>query len=71
MKNVGIIANPFSGRDIRRFTSFAFSVTNPEKENMVTRMISVVRIPDFSPTRRGKLCLKSYPHRVKGFPVKP
>ena len=39
MKNVGIIANPFSGRDIRRFTSFAFSVTNPEKENMVTRMI--------------------------------
>ena len=39
MKNIGIIANPFSGRDIRRFTSFAFSVTNPEKENMVTRMI--------------------------------
>lgn len=36
---VGIIANPFSGKDIRRFTSCAFAVSNDEKENIVERMI--------------------------------
>ena len=39
MKAVGIIANPFSGKDIRRFTSCAFIVSNDEKENIVERMI--------------------------------
>lgn len=37
--SVGIIANPFSGRDVRRFTSQAMTVTNAEKKSTVERMI--------------------------------
>lgn len=39
MKTVGIIANPNSGKDIRRIFSYALTIGNNEKANMVERMI--------------------------------
>ncbi len=45
MNSVGIIVNPSSGKDIRRITSSAFTVSNSEKENIVERIIlSMVRL---------------------------
>lgn len=39
MTSVGIIVNPFSGKDVRRVTTNASIVTNQEKVNKVYRMI--------------------------------
>jgi predicted polyphosphate/ATP-dependent NAD kinase len=39
MDKVGIIINPYSGKDIRRFTSSAWSINNSEKGNIAERMI--------------------------------
>lgn len=39
LKSIGIILNPFSGKDLRRVTSNASIVTNQEKVNKVFRMI--------------------------------
>lgn len=39
MKKIGIIANPNSGKDIRRLFSYAITIGNNEKANMVERMI--------------------------------
>ncbi|QSX08319.1 NAD(+)/NADH kinase [Alkalibacter rhizosphaerae] len=39
MKTIGIIANPNSGKDIRRLFSYALTIGNNEKANMVERMI--------------------------------
>ncbi|MBF7096547.1 NAD(+)/NADH kinase [Alkalibacter mobilis] len=39
MKKIGIIANPNSGKDIRRIFSYAMTIGNNEKANMVERMI--------------------------------
>lgn len=39
MASIGIIVNPFSGKDLRRVTSNASVVTNQEKANKVFRMI--------------------------------
>src|SRR5690554_2003226 len=40
MKKIGIIANPNSGKDIRRIFSYALTIGNNEKANMIERMIS-------------------------------
>jgi predicted polyphosphate/ATP-dependent NAD kinase len=39
LKKIGIIANPNSGKDIRRLFSYAITIGNNEKANMVERMI--------------------------------
>lgn len=39
MKKIGIIANPNSGKDIRRIFSYAMTIGNNEKANLVERMI--------------------------------
>lgn len=39
MKTIGIIANPNSGKDIRRIFSYALTIGNNEKANMMERMI--------------------------------
>lgn len=39
MKSVGIIANPASGKDIRRLVSYATVIDNHEKVNIVKRII--------------------------------
>lgn len=39
MNKIGIIANPASGKDIRRFVSYATVVDNNEKVNIVKRII--------------------------------
>lgn len=39
MKTVGIIANPNSGKDIRRIFSYATTIGNTDKANMMERMI--------------------------------
>lgn len=56
MKQVGIIANPASGKDIRRLVAYGTVFDNQEKVNMVRRMIlglaatgidSVLYMPDY------------------------
>jgi len=42
MATVGIIANPASGRDIRRLIASGTTVSNPEKRNMIVRMIKAM-----------------------------
>lgn len=39
MKSIGIIANPNSGKDIRRLYSYALTIGNNEKANLMERMI--------------------------------
>ena len=39
MKPVGIIANPASGKDIRRLIASGMTVTNQEKQNLLIRML--------------------------------
>ena len=39
MSSVGIIANPASGKDLRRIISSGITVTNAVKENAVQRML--------------------------------
>ena len=57
MKSVGIIANPASGKDIRRLISQSRLVTNQEKINIVKRILGgleaggidkVLFMPDYS-----------------------
>lgn len=40
MFNIGIIVNPYSGKDLRRITSQASNVSNNEKVIKVVRMIN-------------------------------
>lgn len=39
MKSIGIIANPNSGKDIRRLFSYSLTIGNNEKANLVERMV--------------------------------
>ena len=39
MKSIGIIANPNSGKDVRRLYSYATTISNHEKVNLMERMI--------------------------------
>ena len=39
MKPVGIIANPASGKDIRRMIASGTTVTNQEKQNIIIRIL--------------------------------
>ena len=39
MKSIGIIANPNSGKDVRRLYSYATTIGNHEKVNLMERMI--------------------------------
>ena len=39
MQKVGIIANPASGKDIRRLVAYADIVDNREKVNLIRRII--------------------------------
>ncbi len=39
MVSIGIVVNPFSGKDLRRITSAAVNVSNAEKADKVVRMI--------------------------------
>jgi len=56
MSKVGIIANPASGKDIRRLVSFATGISNIEKTNILKRVIlgldsvgveEVIMMPDY------------------------
>ena len=39
MASIGIIANPASGKDIRRLVSYATTIDNQEKVNIVKRIV--------------------------------
>ena len=39
MSSIGIIANPASGKDIRRLVSYATTIDNQEKVNIVKRIV--------------------------------
>ena len=39
MPSIGIIANPASGKDIRRLVSYATTTDNQEKVNIVKRIV--------------------------------
>ena len=39
MPSIGIIANPASGKDIRRLVSYATTIDNQEKVNIVKRIV--------------------------------
>ncbi|MPW24603.1 ATP-NAD kinase [Alkalibaculum sp. M08DMB] len=39
MKSIGIIANPNSGKDVRRLYSYALTIGNNEKANLIERII--------------------------------
>lgn len=43
MSSIGIIVNPFSGKDLRRLTAFASNVGNNEKVSKVVRMINCMK----------------------------
>ena len=40
MVNIGIIANPASGKDVRRLVARASVIDNPEKQAIVQRLIA-------------------------------
>ncbi len=44
MKTVGIIANPASGKDIRRMIASGTVVTNQEKQNIIIRMLRAMDV---------------------------
>ena len=61
MRTVGIIANPASGKDIRRLIASGMTVSNPEKRNIIIRMIKAMDalgverveiMPDTWPSRK-------------------
>ena len=39
MSSLGIIANPASGKDIRRLVSYATIIDNQGKENIIKRLV--------------------------------
>ena len=44
MKPVGIIANPASGKDIRRMIASGTTVTNREKHNIIIRILRAMEV---------------------------
>ena len=76
MKTVGIIANPASGRDIRRLIASGMTVSNQEKRNIIVRMLKAmdalgVERVEIMPetTHMGERLIRDYQQELKNLQI--